>query len=132
MNSLKSHLVGFGLSAVLATVATVAPSVDIRAQGVPEPSPAPPKNVSVPTVRSFTLPNGLKVVVVRRVASPLVTVQMVIAGGASEERASDAGLAKLAAELLTKGTAKRSASEIAAAVEYLGGPHPVEVLLHPA
>jgi len=85
----------------------------------PVPGPAPQLNVPVPTAQ--TLPNGLVVVSVRRAGLPLVTAQLVLRSGGEMDPANEAGLADLTANLLTKGAGGKSAPQIAAAAEALGG-----------
>jgi zinc protease len=68
----------------------------------------------------MVLPNGLTVVVVPKKDLPLVTAYMVIKGGADMETADYAGLADVTASMLTKGTALRSATQIAEDMEFLG------------
>lgn len=88
---------------------------------LPEPRPGNAKAVTVPKVAEKTLPNGLRVAVVRMPGVPLVTARLVIRNGAGAEPASKAGLADLTAALLTKGTKTRSATDIAESIEFLGG-----------
>lgn len=85
------------------------------------PVPGPPKPVSIPAVAEKTLANGLNVSVVRRTASPIVTVRLVIKKGANSEPESKAGLADITAAMLTKGTKTRTATQIAESIEFLGG-----------
>src|SRR6185437_13282318 len=85
----------------------------------PAPGPAPQLNVPVPTAQ--TLPNGLVVVSVRRAGLPLVTAQLVLRSGGEMDPTNEAGLADLTANLLTKGAGGKSAPQIAAAAEALGG-----------
>lgn len=66
------------------------------------------------------LANGLSVVTVERHDLPLVTAAVVVRGGASADPPGKDGLSELTASLLTQGTATRSATEIAQAVEALG------------
>src|SRR5258706_6901013 len=94
--------------------------VNIAAQETP-PAPGAPKTVTVPAVQETKLPNGLTVAVVERKTVPLVTIQLLVKSGASSENASKAGLADLTASMLTKGTKTRTATQIAEAVEFLGG-----------
>lgn len=94
--------------------------VNIIAQEQP-PAPGAPKSVSVPAVQEKKLPNGLTVATIQRTGVPLVTIQLLVKSGASAEDASKAGLADITASLLTKGTKTRSATEIAEAIEFLGG-----------
>jgi len=49
------------------------------------PAPGPAKAVSIPTVASKTLANGLTVGVVRKTGSPLVTVRLVVKSGAGHD-----------------------------------------------
>ena len=85
------------------------------------PAPGVPRPVSVPPIREKKLPNGLTVAVVERSSVPLVTIQLLIKAGADAESEDKAGLADLTASMLTKGTATRTATEIAEAVDFLGG-----------
>jgi zinc protease len=93
---------------------------EIKAQEQP-PAPSAPKPVSVPAVKEKRLPNGLTVAVAERKNVPLVTVQLLIRSGASSEDLEKAGLANMTANLLTKGTKTRTATQIAEQMEYLGG-----------
>lgn len=86
-----------------------------------EPKPGAAKPLKVPTVKEKKLPNGLTVTTVERKNVPLVTIQLVIGTGANVEDSSKAGLAKMTATLLTKGTKTRSAKQIAEQIEFLGG-----------
>ncbi len=86
----------------------------------PPPPVAAPK-LHVPTPSSQTLANGLRVVSVRRAGLPLVTAQLLIRRGGEMDPAGEAGLASLTANLLTKGAAGKTAPQIAAAAEALGG-----------
>jgi zinc protease len=84
------------------------------------PAPAAPRTVVVPAVDQKTLPNGLKVAVVTRKSSPLVTVELLVKSGANYEDDNKAGLADMTASLLTRGTKTRSATQIAEEMEFLG------------
>lgn len=86
-----------------------------------EPKPSAPKSVSIPAVKEAKLKNGLQIAVVESKNVPLVTVQLLVKSGAANENVSKAGLADMTASLLTKGTAKRSANDIAQQIEFLGG-----------
>ena len=88
---------------------------------VAPPPPGPPVPVSVPVVAERTLPNGLRVAVASRHDVPLIAAVLVTSAGASEDAPGRGGSAELMATLLTKGTATRSATQIAHEVEALGG-----------
>jgi zinc protease len=85
------------------------------------PAPGPAPTLSVPTPSSQTLANGLQVISVRRAGLPLVTAQLVVRSGGEMDPPTLAGLADLTANLLTKGAAGKTAPQIAAAAEALGG-----------
>lgn len=67
------------------------------------------------------LPNGMVLLVSEKHAVPIVTATMLIQAGALWDPTDKPGLANLTAELLTQGTATRSASQISEAIEFVGG-----------
>jgi zinc protease len=85
------------------------------------PPPAAPHPVSVPKPIERTLRNGLRVIVVEHHATPLVAAQLLVKNGGEVDPASLSGLADMTAELLTKGTKTRNATQIAQEIEALGG-----------
>lgn len=76
---------------------------------------------ALPKPQEFRLANGLKVLLVERHDLPLVQVQVVFRAGRLYEPADKAGIADLTATLMTKGTTSRSATEIAEAIDFVGG-----------
>jgi zinc protease len=85
------------------------------------PAPSAPRSVVVPPVKEKKLADGLTVVVVEKRSSPLVTAQLLVMGGARYEGLAKAGLANTTADVLTKGTTTRTATQIAESIEFLGG-----------
>lgn len=85
----------------------------------PKPGPAP--TIQVPTPAEHTLDNGLRVIVVRRADLPLVSTNLVILSGSEVDPPKLPAAASLTAEMLTHGTATRSATEIADQAAALGG-----------
>ena len=85
------------------------------------PPPGEPRGFKLPDVRESTLPNGLKVVVVRKRDVPLVTASLLVRSGASKESSRKAGLASMTAAMLVKGAGFRNSTEIAQQIEFLGG-----------
>src|ERR1051325_6632120 len=85
------------------------------------PPPTAPRSVQFPKPVEKTLANGLRVIVIDRPGTPLVTAQPVIKNGGEVDPPELAGLGNMLADLVTKGTEKRSATQIAEAVEALGG-----------
>jgi zinc protease len=67
------------------------------------------------------LPNGVPVVLIPDDRLPLLHATLVSAGGVLAEPAKRGGLGRLYTQCLLKGTAKRSAQEIADMIESLGG-----------
>ena len=67
------------------------------------------------------LPNGLRLLVKRNPNQPLVNLQVLFLGGVRLEPAGQAGVSKLTAELLTRGTTTRSRNDIAEAFDRMGG-----------
>ena len=84
------------------------------------PPPAPPRSGKFPTPVEQTLPNGLRVIVVERRETPLISAQLVIKNGGEVDPPELAGLADMTANLLTKGTQSRDATRIAQEIESLG------------
>ena len=85
------------------------------------PPPAPPRSGTFPKPAETTLPNGLRVIVIERREYPLVSAQLLIKNGGEVDPPEMAGLADLTANLLTKGTQTRDATQIAQQIESLGG-----------
>jgi zinc protease len=93
------------------------------------PEAAPPRPFAFPTPVSKTLPNGLRVFVVSARArganvpvDPAVSVEMLIRNaGSSRDPQAKPGLASFTGDLLRQGTEKRTAQEIAAAIDFVGG-----------
>jgi zinc protease len=90
---------------------------------VPEMPPAgAPRTFEFPKAASKTLPNGLRVFVVSDHRVPAVAARLVIlSGGSIQDPAGMPGVAGMTAALLTQGTAKRSAREIAETIDFVGG-----------
>jgi zinc protease len=85
------------------------------------PSPGPIVSPVPPRPATRVLRNGLKVVVARTSALPLVTAELMIRSGSTSDPPGLAGVQSLTTSLLTQGAGGRSAPEIAASVEALGG-----------
>jgi zinc protease len=68
------------------------------------------------------LPNGVVLLVSQRPAVPIVAVRVYVRGaGAAFDPPDRQGLANLTGTLLSRGTAKRNATELDAAIEFVGG-----------
>ena len=91
------------------------------AERVQPPAAGPAIAAAIPSPVEFTLANGLRVVMVEKHDLPLLTAALVTKGGGGANPAARDVLASLTADLLTKGTAPRAATQIAAEIEALGG-----------
>ncbi|HUI27894.1 MAG TPA: pitrilysin family protein [Candidatus Kryptonia bacterium] len=67
------------------------------------------------------LSNGVTLIVSEQHTLPIVAVQVMIDAGARLDPPRKAGVAALTADLLNEGTAKRSATEISDAIDFIGG-----------
>ncbi len=85
------------------------------------PRPAPLRPVQFPPFGETVLPSGVTLVVVENHEQPVLSVTISFRAGSVTEPAGKEGLAILAAELMTKGTATRTAEQIAAQIEGAGG-----------
>jgi zinc protease len=85
------------------------------------PPPSAPHEVSFAAAQETKLENGLRVIVAQRPGLPLLAAQLLVRSGAESDPSDLAGAASMTASLLTKGTETMSASQIASAIESLGG-----------
>jgi zinc protease len=72
-------------------------------------------------LEQVTLQNGSPLVLKQDAKVPLVTVRVILSGGLLDESSELNGIGTLTARLLDKGTATRSAAQIAGEIENLGG-----------
>ncbi len=85
----------------------------------PKPGPAP--SFTPPTPETFTLQNGVKVVLVERHALPLVSMTLIVDGaGSAADPKGEAGLAAYTADLLDEGADGFSALSLAKILERQG------------
>lgn len=96
------------LGAALLGAATAAPHA--RAQGI-----------RLPEIRDITLPNGARILLAERHDVPLVALSAYVRGGSLTDPEGKEGVASMTAEMLRKGAGKRSAEQIAEAVDGVGG-----------
>ena len=71
--------------------------------------------------KRIVLENGMVLLLSERHTIPSVTINMLIKAGQVSEPSDKAGLAHITAGLLTEGTKKRSSSQIAEEIEFVGG-----------
>ncbi|HEV7590206.1 MAG TPA: insulinase family protein [Longimicrobium sp.] len=105
----------------LAAGAAALGAAPAAAQKQPPPPPAPARPLAFPAFRETRLPNGMSLVVVENHRTPLVSMYLLVRSGNATVPAAKAGTASLVADVLTRGTATRSASQIAQLIEGSGG-----------
>src|SRR5215212_3265559 len=105
----------------LAAILCCLVQVEAQTPQATPPPPASPRSGTFPKPVEETLPNGLRVIVIERRESPLVSAQLLIKNGGEVDPPELAGLADMTANLLTKGTQSRDATKIAEEIESLGG-----------
>ncbi|HTR01965.1 MAG TPA: pitrilysin family protein [Thermoanaerobaculia bacterium] len=99
--------------------AALAPA--LRADKEAPPAPAQPKGFTLPKPKTFTLDNGLAVTLVSYGTVPKVSVRLAILTGNVNESANQVWLADLTGDMLSEGTATRTASQIAEDAAKMGG-----------
>jgi len=97
--------------------APIASTVD-RKKGLPDIGAPPAAPLAAP--ERATLSNGMKIVLSHRTAVPVVRLQMVLDGGYAADDPAKPGIASMAMQMLTEGTATRSSLQIADELAALG------------
>jgi zinc protease len=87
---------------------------------VSRPLPGPPREYRFPAFERRKLENGLQLVVAPVTKLPLVTVAVLIDGGAICDRPGQEGTAELVAKLMVEGTENSDGAELAERFERLG------------
>lgn len=77
--------------------------------------------IQLPPVKTVTLDNGLKVVVIEQPSLPIVQFNLLARVGSIHDLSDRAGLASFTASMLRQGTSKRKAEEISEAIDFVGG-----------
>lgn len=97
-------------------VVALAPAGE-RAAPPPIGAPIAP---TLPKPAERTLANGLRIIVAQSSALPLVTAELTVKAGAWADPQTLSGAASVTADMLTEGTATRSAQDVARQTEALG------------
>jgi zinc protease len=86
------------------------------------PAAGAPRSFHFPQAATKTLANGLQIFVVTDHSEPAVAVRLVIvSAGTVKDPSGMPGVAQMTANMLTQGTGKRSAKDVAEAIDYIGG-----------
>jgi zinc protease len=105
------------LVAASALFFSAAPSADISSP----PEPRPLAKVDFPKYETRKLSNGLQVYAIEHREQPVVTIRLMISAGAANDPVDMPGVASFAANLLNQGTTSRTATQIAEAIDQVGG-----------
>lgn len=76
--------------------------------------------VKLPQTERATLPNGIRVIMAPRKEVPMVTVRLVVQGGAESDPTEKAGLSDITGELLQRGAGEMDATAFAEKLDSLG------------
>jgi zinc protease len=76
---------------------------------------------AAPLAHREVLPNGVVLLVAERPVIPIVVVQLYLRAGSVYDPPDAGGLANLTADMLTRGTAKRTGPDLDRAIEFVGG-----------
>ncbi|MGI9090187.1 MAG: M16 family metallopeptidase [Gemmatimonadaceae bacterium] len=118
----KRGAMALTLTSAVSLAATLAIPSALLAQVDRDKPPVlgPPPQLSLPPVAVRQLPNGLRLMVIERHKLPVADFVLLVPAGATANPANGAGVAGLAAQMLTEGTTTRSALQIADQMAYLG------------
>ncbi|HVP89944.1 MAG TPA: pitrilysin family protein [Terriglobales bacterium] len=115
-----------GLAAALALGPPARTWAQERLRRTP-PLPDPFRELKLPAIESFSLPNGLTIAAARRPGYPIVTVQLVVLAGEADSPADLPFVATLTARMVGRRTREFSADEMAAMLDAVGGGFSVSV-----
>jgi zinc protease len=108
--------------ALLLTAALLAlPTIAGAQQPTKAPASLPVKPAAIPPFQETTLRNGLRVLLVESHRQPVVSLALMMPAGDSYDPAGKEGVATMTANVLTKGAGSRTAEQVAAAIEGVGG-----------
>src|SRR5271168_1830044 len=79
------------------------------------------QSIKMPPHEKIVLKNGLTLLLMEKHGVPIVSFAALIKSGAAADPAGQEGLASQTAQLLRKGTKKRSAQQFAADLDFIGG-----------
>jgi zinc protease len=85
-----------------------------------EPQVGPEPEVNLPEIWKVNLKNGIKVFGIQNSELPLVTMRIIIEGGALQDKINLPGVASLVAAVLPQGTMNKTPEELEEEIELLG------------
>ena len=85
------------------------------------PAVAQQSSLKLPPYKKVTLPNGLTVLLMEQHEVPIVSFEFAVKAGSVADPAGKEGTASITAELLREGTPSRTADQISAELDFIGG-----------
>ena len=118
------------MAAVLAVLSLARPAgAQERFRRTPPLPDAQRLELKLPSIETFSLPNGLTVATARRPGTEVVTLQLVIRAGEADSPPGRPGLASVTARMIGKGTRMLSAEYLENMLETLGAEFSVAVFM---
>lgn len=93
----------------------------VNSAGTGSYAQSPASSLKLPPFKKVKLNNGLTVLLMEQHEVPLVSFNVIIKAGAAADPKGKEGAAAATAELLRKGTKSRSADQISAELDFIGG-----------
>jgi zinc protease len=85
------------------------------------PAKAANGELKLPPYKKVKLPNGLTLLLMEQHEVPIISFSFIVKAGSVADPAGKEGLASVTAELLRKGTRTRTADQLAAELDFIGG-----------
>ena len=104
----------------IALMFLAAVSIPVAAQKQSPPEGGPAKSFHVPTPQIYTLPNGMKVTMLKYGSVPKVSIQAVMRVGNINEPADQVWLADFTGNLMREGSTSRNAEQVAKEAASMG------------
>src|SRR5260221_4415229 len=97
------------------------PAIATAQQPKSPPAPAPVKPATIPPFQEATLANGLRILLVESKRQPVVSLALMFPAGDAYDPTGREGVATIVASVITKGAGSRTADQVSAAIEGVGG-----------
>ena len=110
---MRPSLQRFGAALTLALLVAGCPGPPRRPPRIRPPDAPPAARLELPRVERYTLPGGLRVLLLPDDRLPLTRVHLMLRTGSVDDPPDRAGLAELTVKMLGRGTRSRSADQIA-------------------
>ena len=79
------------------------------------------QSLQLPPFKKLKLPNGMTIILVEQHETPIVDFHVLVRAGSVLDPPNKEGLAEITAQLLIRGTKKRTSDQIATEIDFVGG-----------